>query len=84
MSLEMYFKDDIERTIAGLVTMAIESCRAPACEIEYLSGVLSMARSVALVCGCDWKLVVSEVRNQGYDQLLDGANARRLSEKISP
>jgi len=80
MALDVYFSDDIERTITGLAAMAVQGCvQGGAYGTEYISGVLTMARSMALSFGCDWERILATIRSEGYGWLLDQSDVELLN-----
>ena len=81
MPLEVYFQDDIERIIAGLTTMAVESCvRGNVRRDEYARGMLTMARSMAISFGCDWNLILSRLSKGKDGWILSEAKTELLTE----
>lgn len=80
MALDVYFRDDIERVIAGLTAMAVESCRAKGRGDEYAHGMLTMARSMAFSFDCDWDLILSRLSRTGDGWVLSEASRDLLTE----
>ncbi len=80
MALDVYFADDIERTVTGLAAMAVQGCVVQgAYGTEYITGVLTMARSTALSFGCDWTRILAAIRSEGYGRLLDQVDSELLN-----
>ena len=82
MALDVYFSNDIERTITGLAAMAVQGCvQQGTYGTEYISGALTMARSIAFSFGCDWGRILAAIRSEGYGWLLDQADTELLGRQ---
>ena len=80
MALEVYFVSDIRRGLVSAAVMALETGAAHGpINVEFVSGVLAMAKARALAVGIPWGFVVNDARlalGAGYGELLDAAGAQ--------
>jgi hypothetical protein len=72
MALRIWFQDDLRGAIVGLAALAIDtyvSCGEGG--HEHVTGVLAMARALALSFGLDWPVMLTEIRAEGYGWIID-------------
>ena len=67
MALNVWFSDDIKGAIVGGIVLAVESDQGRT--VEYLRGVLALARHQAAIFCLDWSSVIADVRGSLGDDL---------------
>ena len=82
MALDVFFLSDIRQGIVSAVALTIETAQAHGpCNVDFVSGVLAMAKARALSAGIPWSFVVNDARlafGGSYGDLLDAATARLI------
>lgn len=76
MALQVFFKDDVAQGIVAVTVAMLSTAVAHGgTNVEYIRGVLDMARAQALNYGIPWTGLMGELRNAlsdgGRDDLLD-------------
>ena len=82
MALDVFFVSDIRQGIVSAAVLTIETAAAHGpVNVDFVSGVLAMAKARALAVGVPWSFVVNDARaalGSGYNELLDAAGAGAL------
>jgi len=63
MALAVYFAEDIEHAIVGLVTAVVETAQANGyANTDHVAGIATLAKGLALSFGIDWAVILAEIR----------------------
>ena len=84
--LDVFFVSDIRRGLVSAAVLTIETAAAHGpVNVDFVSGVLAMAKARALSVGIPWSFVVNDARlalGQGYHELLDAAGAGLIEGRV--